>query len=70
LGKKWQEAGEDYIMGNFITCTLHQISLHVIRERSIRGAWYVARIGKMRNAYKILVGKPEGKELLRRPRSK
>jgi hypothetical protein len=24
---------------------------------------YVARIGEMRNAYKILVGKPEGKKL-------
>jgi hypothetical protein len=23
--EKWQEAGEDCIMRNFITCTLHQI---------------------------------------------
>jgi hypothetical protein len=27
-----------------------------------------ARIGDMRNAYKILIGKPEGKRPLRRPR--
>jgi hypothetical protein len=25
MGRKWQEAGEDYIMKSFITCTLHQI---------------------------------------------
>jgi len=27
----------------------------------MRYAVYVARLGQMRNAYKILVGKPEGK---------
>jgi hypothetical protein len=27
-------------------------------------------MGEMRNAYNILVGKPEGKRLLRRPRYK
>jgi len=25
--RKWQEAGEDCMMRNFITCTLHQILL-------------------------------------------
>jgi hypothetical protein len=29
---------------------------------------HVARMGKMRNAYNILVGKPEGKRPLGRPR--
>jgi hypothetical protein len=24
-GRKWQEAGEDYIMRSFTTCMLHQI---------------------------------------------
>jgi hypothetical protein len=33
----------------------------------MRWAWYVARIGEKRNAYRILVGKPEGKRPLRRP---
>jgi len=28
---------------------------------------HVADMGEMRNAYKILVGKPEGKKPLRRP---
>jgi hypothetical protein len=26
-GRKWREAGEDFIMRSFITCTLHQILL-------------------------------------------
>jgi hypothetical protein len=34
----------------------------------IRWAWHVAHIGEIRNAYKILLGKPEGKKPLRRPR--
>jgi hypothetical protein len=29
---------------------------------------YVAQMGENRNAYRILVGKPEGKRPLRRPR--
>jgi hypothetical protein len=29
---------------------------------------HVARIGEKRNAYRLLVGKPEGKEPLGRPR--
>jgi hypothetical protein len=36
--------------------------------RRITWAGYVARIGETRNAYKILVGKPEGKRPLGRPR--
>jgi hypothetical protein len=31
---------------------------------------YVACMGEMRNAYNILVGKPEGKRPLGRPRSR
>jgi hypothetical protein len=29
---------------------------------------HVARLGEKRNAYRILIGKPEGKRLLGRPR--
>jgi hypothetical protein len=32
------------------------------------GAGHVARMGETRNAYRILVGKPEGKRPLGRPR--
>jgi len=36
----------------------------------MRWAGHVARMGEMRNAYKILVGKPEGKRPLGRPKRK
>jgi len=45
----------------------------IIREtnsRRMKRVGHVARMGKMGNAYKILVGKSEGKRPLRRPRSK
>jgi hypothetical protein len=34
----------------------------------MRWAGHVARMGETRNAYRILVGKPEGKRPLGRPR--
>jgi hypothetical protein len=40
----------------------------MMESRRMRMAGHVARIGKKRNAYKILVGKPEGKRPLGRPR--
>jgi hypothetical protein len=58
--------------------TLHNEELHdlypspsvirVIKLRRMRVTWDVARLGEMRSAYKISVGKSEGKRLLRRPR--
>jgi hypothetical protein len=41
----------------------------MIKSRRMRWAGHVARIGEKRNAYRILVGKPEGKRPLGRPRS-
>jgi hypothetical protein len=38
------------------------------KSRRLRWAGHVARIGENRNAYRILVGKPEGKRPLGRPR--
>jgi hypothetical protein len=38
-----------------------------VRQR-MRWAGHVARMGEKRNAYRILVGKPEGKRPLGRPR--
>jgi hypothetical protein len=40
--------------------------IRVIILRRLRWAGHVARMGEMRNAYKILVGKPEGKRPLGR----
>jgi hypothetical protein len=37
-------------------------------SRRMRWAGHVARMGETRNAYRILVGKPEGKIPLGRPR--
>jgi hypothetical protein len=44
---------------------------NIIREnksRSMGLAEHVARMGEMKNACRTLVGKPEGKRLLGRPR--
>jgi hypothetical protein len=42
--------------------------IRMIKSRRMRWAGYVARMGAKRNAYRILVGKPEGKRPLERPR--
>jgi hypothetical protein len=53
-------------MRNFITCTASHYIHRVIESRRMRWAEHVERMGEMRNAYKILFGKPEGK----RPRGR
>jgi hypothetical protein len=53
-------------MRNFIICTHPQISLG--KSRRMRWAGPVARIGEERKVYTVLVGKPEGKRPLGRPR--
>jgi hypothetical protein len=40
----------------------------MIKSRRMRWAGHVARMGEKRNAYRILVGKPEGRRPLGRPR--
>ena len=40
----------------------------VIKWRRMRWAGHVARMGEERGLYKVLVGKPEGRRLLGRPR--
>ncbi|KAJ4432614.1 hypothetical protein ANN_21237 [Periplaneta americana] len=57
---------------------LHNTELHAlysspdiirnIKSRRLRWAGHVARIGESRNAYRVLVGRPEGKRPLWRPR--
>ena len=42
--------------------------IRVIKSRKMRWAEHVARIGNSRGAYRVLIGKPEGKKLLGRPR--
>jgi hypothetical protein len=45
-----------------------QSIIRLIKLRRMRWAGHVARMGKKRNAYRVLVGKPEGKRSLGRPR--
>ena len=42
--------------------------MRVIKSRRMRRAGHVARMGVERGAYRVLVGKPEGKRPLGRPR--
>jgi hypothetical protein len=42
--------------------------IRIIKSRRMRLAGHVARMGEQSNAYRLLVGKPEGKRPLRRPR--
>jgi hypothetical protein len=42
--------------------------IKTIKSRRLRWAGRVARMGEKRNVYRLLVGKPEGKRPLRRPR--
>jgi hypothetical protein len=38
--------------------------IRMIKSRKMRWTEHVARMGEKRNAYRILVGKPEGKYLI------
>jgi hypothetical protein len=58
---------------------MHNEELHIlysspdiirqVKSSRIKWAGHVARMGEERNVYKVLVGKPEGKRPLGRPRS-
>jgi hypothetical protein len=48
---------------NYLYC-----NVRMIKSRKIRWAGHVARMGERRCVYRVLVGKPEGKRLLRSPR--
>jgi hypothetical protein len=41
--------------------------IRMIKSRRMKWAGHVAQMGEKRNAYRILVGKPEGKRPLGRP---
>ncbi|KAJ4443106.1 hypothetical protein ANN_04756 [Periplaneta americana] len=69
-------AKKDKVTGE---CTkLHNAELHAlysspdiirnIKSRRLRSAGHVARMGESRNAYRVLVGRPEGQRPLGRPR--
>jgi hypothetical protein len=45
-------------------------TIRMLKPRMLRRAGHIARMGEKRTAYRILVGKPEGKRPLGRPRSR
>ncbi|KAJ4450075.1 hypothetical protein ANN_01482 [Periplaneta americana] len=71
FGAKWDEVTGEWRK-------LHNAELHAlysspdiirnIKSRRLRWAWHVALMGESRNAYRVLVGRPEGKRPLGRPR--
>ncbi|KAJ4441231.1 hypothetical protein ANN_11082 [Periplaneta americana] len=63
----------DEVTGEWNNTELHALysSPDIIRNinsRRLRWAGHVARMGESRNAYRVLVGRPEGKRPLGRPR--
>jgi hypothetical protein len=54
-------------MRSFITWDSSPSIIRMIKSRRMRWAWHVERIGEKRNAYRILMGKPEEKRPLGRP---
>jgi hypothetical protein len=42
--------------------------IRLVKSRRMRWAGHIARMGKKRNAYRLLMGKPEGRRPLGRPR--
>jgi hypothetical protein len=53
--------GENYTIRNFIICTLHQM-LYMGDQNKADETGLLASVGDVRNAYAILVGKPEDKK--------
>jgi hypothetical protein len=68
--KRDEVTGEWRKLHNEDLCDLYSSPsiIRIIKSRRMRWAGHIARMGEKRNAYRLLVGKPEGKRPLRRPR--
>ena len=56
------------VVSNLFICIYYLYLVRVIKSRRMRWAGHVARMGEERGMYRVLVGKPEGKSPLGRPR--
>jgi len=71
FGPRWDEVtGEWRSLHNEELNDLYSLPniVRVIKSRRMRWAGHVARMGEERGMYRVLVGKPEGKRPLGRPR--
>jgi hypothetical protein len=59
---------DDKKLSNVIVCTSSPNIVRVVKSRRMRWAGHVARMGEDRGMHRVLVGKPEGKRPLGRPR--
>jgi len=55
-------------MRSLMICTAQTNNVRVIKSRRMRWAGHVARVGERRGIHRVLVGEPEGKRPLVRPR--
>jgi hypothetical protein len=60
----WRKLRNDELHGLYSSLNV----VRVIKSRRMRWAGHVARMGEGRDVYRILVGRPEGKRPLGRPR--
>ena len=62
--REWRKLHNDELNDLYFSCNI----VRVIKSRIMRWAGYIALVGERRGVYRILVGKPEGKKPLGRPR--
>jgi hypothetical protein len=60
----WRKLHNDEIYNLYSSSNI----VRVIKSRRMRWAGHVARMGEGRGVYRVLVGRPEGKRRVRRPR--
>jgi hypothetical protein len=67
-GTRPQGSGEDYTTRTLNDLYSSPNIIRVIKSRIMRWVGHVARMGEKRVSYRILVGRPEGRRPLGRPR--
>jgi hypothetical protein len=64
VGGEWRKLHNEELRNLYCSTSI----IRIIKSRRMRRAGHVTRMGEKRNAYRLLVGKPEGKRPLGRPR--